>query len=90
MNLIFILTVMALFIGLTWYIITPLLSGNMNSPITVNKHDLNRKKTLLLRQIKELDMDHHIGNISDEDYAINRRLLKREISEIISEIKNVS
>ncbi|MBT4155334.1 MAG: hypothetical protein HOE56_06895 [Candidatus Marinimicrobia bacterium] len=51
---------------------------------------MNRKKTLLLRQIKELDMDHHIGNISDEDYAINRQLLKREISEIISEIKNVS
>lgn len=56
----------------------------------MNQGDLDRKKEVLLRQIKELEMDHHIGNISDEDFNDGRLALKQEISEIIAELKKVS
>ena len=55
----------------------------------MNQGDLDRKKQVLLRQIKELEMDHHIGNISDEDFNGSRLALKQEISDIIAELKKV-
>ena len=55
----------------------------------MNQGDLDRKKQVLLRQIKELEMDHHIGNIYDEDFNGSRLALKQEISDIIAELKKV-
>ena len=45
---------------------------------------LKRKKLLLYRQIKELEMEYEIGNINDEDFHSNRALLKQEVSAIIT------
>ena len=45
---------------------------------------LKRKKLLLYRQIKELEMEYEIGNINDEDFDSNRALLKQEVSAIIT------
>jgi len=88
-NLIFTTAVIALFSSIVWYIITPLFEGESKVPLKMNQGDLDRKKQVLLRQIKELEMDHHIGNISDEDFKGSRLALKQEISDIITEIKKV-
>ena len=88
-NLIFTTAVIALFSSIVWYIIIPLFEGESKVPLKMNQGDLDRKKHVLLRQIKELEMDHHIGNISDEDFKGGRLALKQEISDILTEIKKV-
>ena len=44
---------------------------------------LKQRKKILYRQIKELDMDYHLGNIQDEDYRHTRDDLKKEVSAIL-------
>ena len=75
---------------IVWYIVTPLIEGTKEIPTQINLHELNRNKTVLLRQIKELEMDYHIGNVSEEDFNNTRNELKNEISTIITNIKNIS
>lgn len=87
MNLIFSMVLITLFCFLAWYIISPFFQESSAIPFDNSQNDLERKKVVLLRQIKELDMDHHIGNISDDDYTRNRQILKKEISQIIIELK---
>ena len=52
--------------------------------VELDKNVLKRKKLLLYRQIKELEMEYEIGNINDEDFDSNRALLKQEVSAIIT------
>ena len=89
MNLVFTTAVIALFSSIVWYMISTLFDGESKVPLIMNQGDLDRKKQVLLRQIKELEMDHHIGNISDEDFKGGRLSLKQEISDILTEIKKV-
>ena len=42
---------------IVWYIVTPLIEGTKEIPTQINRHELKRNKTVLLRQIKELEMD---------------------------------
>ena len=90
MNLVFTTAVIALFSSIVLYIISPLFEGESKVPLKMDQRDLDRKKQVLLRQIKELEMDHHIGNISDEDFNGSRLALKQEISGIIAELIKVS
>ena len=43
---------------------------------------------MIYRQIKELEMEHDIGNINDKDFTEMRDELKKEVSELISQIKS--
>jgi hypothetical protein len=90
MNLVFAIAIIVLFTSISWYLITPLFEIESEISLKINQSDLDLKKQVCLRQIKELEMDHHIGNISDEDFFGSRLVLKQEISEIIAELKNVS
>ena len=90
MNLIFTTAIIVLFTSIVWYMITPLFEKESGVSLKINQGDLDLKKQVLLRQIKELEMDYHIGNISDEDFNGSRLALKQEISEIIAELKKVS
>ena len=47
---------------------------------------LKRKKILLYRQIKELEMEYDIGNINNRDFIEMRDKLKQEVSEVISKL----
>ncbi|MBT4148794.1 MAG: hypothetical protein HOE46_00300 [Candidatus Marinimicrobia bacterium] len=47
---------------------------------------LKRKKRLLYRQIKELEMEFDIGNINQKDLETSRKELKVEVSEVITKI----
>ena len=90
MNLVFTTAIIVLFTSIVWYMITPLFEKESGVSLKINQGDLDLKKQVLLRQIKELEMDHHIGNISDKDFNGSRLALKQEISEIIAELKKVS
>ena len=89
MNLVFTTAVIGLFSSIVWYMISPLFEEESKIPLRMNQGDLDRKKQVLFRQIKELEMDHHIGNISEEDFNGSRLALKQEISDIIAELKKV-
>ncbi len=90
MNLVFTTAIIVLFTSIVWYMITPLFEKESGVSLKINQGDLDLKKQVLLRQIKELEMDHHIGNISEEDFNGSRLAFKQEISEIIAELKKVS
>tara|TARA_Y100001960_G_scaffold5405_1_gene5633 strand:+ start:228 stop:503 length:276 start_codon:yes stop_codon:yes gene_type:complete len=71
------------------YAIEPLF---MSKLVNINKNDdnksLKRKKVMIYRQIKELEMEYDIGNINDKDFTEMRDELKKEVSELISQIKS--
>ena len=48
---------------------------------------LKRKKIILYRQIKELEMEYDIGNLESDDFKNRREELKSEVSLIIDKIK---
>ena len=71
------------------YAIEPLFMSKLVDIYKGDDHDsLKRKKVMIYRQIKELEMEHDIGNINDKDFAKMRDELKREVSELISQIKS--
>ena len=79
---------MIVFIIPIMYSIQPLLLPRINTLKTSNNNDiLRRKKIVLYRQIKELEMEYDIGNLDKEDFINRRSELKTEVSEIIAEIK---
>lgn len=49
---------------------------------------LEQRKKILYRQIKELEMDHQIGNLNEEDFIQSRNELKAEVSTLIKQMKD--
>ena len=87
MNIIFSLFIICLFGISVWYIITPLFNLSKEIPTQMNQGELLRNKLVLMRRIKELEMDYHIKNISNNDYQSERKELKKEIATIIDKLK---
>jgi hypothetical protein len=54
---------------------------------TNDKELLKRKKIILYRQIKELEMEYDIGNLNKDDFLLRRSELKSQVSEIIAILK---
>ena len=54
---------------------------------TDDKDLLKRKKIILYRRIKELEMEFDIGNLNKEDFLLRRSEIKSEVSEIIASLK---
>ena len=70
------------------FVLEPLFFSKLDyHPNDDNYSILKRKKILLYRQIKELEMEYDIGNISDKDYMELRYNLKQEVSLVISKLK---
>ena len=53
---------------------------------SLGQPELKRKKLLLYRQIKELEMEFDIGNINEEDFQSAREDLKREVSKVMAQL----
>ena len=71
------------------YAIEPLFMSKLVNIIkSDDQKSLKRKKVMIYRQIKELEMEHDIGNINDKDFTEMRDELKKEVSELISQIKS--
>ena len=70
------------------FVLEPLFFSKLDSRPNDDTYSiLKRKKILLYRQIKELEMEYDIGNISDKDYMQLRDSLKQEVSLVISKLK---
>jgi len=84
---IFILFIAAVIYAVKPLILPPLVSS-WNS--IDYKSDLLRRKQLLYRQIKELDIEYSAGSITAEDYEFNRQEIKIEVSAVISDLNKLS
>ena len=77
--------ILIFFVVAVIFVLQPLLLPYLGKPVVeLDINVLKRKKLLLYRQIKELEMEYEIGNINDEDFHSHRALLKQEVSEIIT------
>ena len=77
-----------IFVAPLIYTIPPLLLSKIN--VINNAYDkdlLKRKKIILYRQIKELEMEFDIGNLNKDDFLLRRSEIKAEVSEIIASLK---
>ena len=52
-----------------------------------NRSALSRKKNILYRQIKELEMEYDIGNLDKQDFLLRRSELKTEVSSVLYKLK---
>lgn len=69
------------------FVIQPLFLKKINNfENQMDLSSLKRKKRLLYRQIKELEMEFDIGNINQKDFETSRKELKVEVSEVITKI----
>ena len=55
---------------------------------TLDRGTLKRKKIILYRQIKELEMEFDIGNINENDFQATRTELKQEVSAVIAQLNS--
>ncbi len=55
---------------------------------TLDRGTLKRKKIILYRQIKELEMEFDIGNINEDDFQAIRTELKQEVSAVIAQLNS--
>ena len=71
------------------FVLQPLFLAKITkSKDETNLVSLKRKKRLLYRQIKELEMEFDMGNVNDSDYLHSRTALKQEVSSFIAQIKS--
>ena len=49
--------------------------------------DHEKEKMVILNQIKVLELDHDIGNISLNDFKVEKEILKRKVSKLYKELK---
>ncbi len=77
--------ILIFFVVAVIFVLQPLFLPNLGKLVVeLDINVLKRKKLLLYRQIKELEMEYEIGNINDEDFRSSRALLKQEVSAIIT------
>ena len=71
------------------FVLQPLFLAKMTKyKDETNLVSLKRKKRLLYRQIKELEMEFDMGNVNDSDYQNSLNALKQEVSIVIAQIKS--
>lgn len=89
MSSISIILIFVIFSVSIWYVIQPFFSEDAGSDIAddENMDALLLKKNVILEQIKELEMDHEIGNIDDSDFQATRDELKGKAAEVLNLIK---
>ena len=81
-----------LFLSIFLYSIWPLFKEKIFNPS--NSQDtldaLDRRKSILYREIQYIDAEYDIGNLDKDDYNLTRIELVQETSGIIAEIKLIS
>lgn len=71
------------------FVIQPLFLPKIDEEEHVlDRNALKRKKLILYRQIKELEMEFDIGNINEDDFKASRAELKQEVSSVIAQLNS--
>lgn len=87
MNLLFLISVIILFCYLVIYIVEPIINLSMKKQSEFQNKDHEKEKLVILNQIKVLELDHDIGNISLNDFKVEKEILKRKVSKLYKELK---
>ncbi len=87
MNLLFLISVIILFCYLVIYIVEPIINLSIKKQSEFQNKDHEKEKMVILNQIKVLELDHDIGNISLNDFKVEKEILKRKVSKLYKELK---
>ena len=87
MNLLFLISVIILFCYLVIYIVEPIINLSMKKQSEFQNEDHEKEKMVILNQIKVLELDYDIGNISFNDFQVEKEILKRKVSKLYKELK---
>ena len=83
------ITVFIIFVFSMFFVIYTLFLENSKTIVSSDKiKSLLTEKELLYKQIKELEMDYDLGNISKIDFKNTRIQIKKEISTIFEKINS--
>ena len=90
MDLISFIFLILFFIINSWYLTEPLFDMDLKSEYQNedNNYELNQRKEILYRQLKELELDHEIDNIAENDFIAERQNLKKEVSTILNKLED--
>jgi hypothetical protein len=81
--------ILIIFIVPTVFVIQPLFLPKIEEKDEMlDRGALKRKKLILYRQIKELEMEFDIGNINEDDFQATRTELKQEVSAVIAQLNS--
>jgi len=87
MNLLFLISVIILFCYLVIYIVEPIINLSIKKQSEFQNKDREKEKLVILNQIKVLELDYDIGNISLNDFQVEKEILKRKVSKLYKELK---
>ena len=87
MNLLFLISVILLFCYLVIYIVEPVINLSIIKHSKFQNKDHEKEKLIILNQIKVLELDYDIGNISLNDFKVEKEILKRKVSKLYKELK---
>lgn len=90
MDLISFIFLILFFIIISWYLTEPLFDMDLKTEYQNedNNYELNQRKGILYRQLKELELDHEIDNINEDDFIVERQNLKKEVSTILNKLED--
>ncbi len=69
------------------YIVEPIINLSIKKQSEFQNKDYEKEKLVILNQIKVLELDHDIGNISLNDFKVEKEILKRKVSKLYKELK---
>ena len=69
------------------YIVEPLINLSIKKQSEFQNKDHEKEKLVILNQIKVLELDYDIGNISINDFQVEKEILKRKVSKLYKELK---
>ena len=87
MNLLFLISVIIIFCYLVIYIVEPIINLSTEKQSKFQNKDHEKEKLVILKQIKVLELDHDIGNISIDDFQVEREALKGKVSKLYKKLK---
>ena len=87
MNLLFLISVIILFCYLVIYIVEPIINLSIKKQSEFQNKDHEKEKLVILNQIKVLELDYDIGNISLNDFKVEKEILKRKVSKLYKGLK---
>ena len=69
------------------YIVEPIINLSIKKQSEFQNKDHEKEKLVILNQIKVLELDYDIGNISLNDFKVEKEILKRKVSKLYKELK---